>query len=494
MKYTHPKKVLVIGAGFSGLSAANYLAKEGFEVSVYEKHDMSGGRARQFSEGGFKFDMGPTWYWMPDVFEKFFADFNKKTIDYYRLQRLDPGYKVFFGEDDFMDIPEKLEDIYNLFEREESGGGKFLKRFLKHAEYNYKVAMDKVVYMPGKSPLELISVATVSRLGQFISSITQMVRSGVKSERLRQILEFPVLFLGAKPEQTPAFYCFMNYADMVLGTWYPQGGMYSVVSAFEKLAEENGVSLNFNANVEKIVSQNGMVKGVVVNGKLVEADAVVSGADYYHTETLLDIKDRNYSESYWNKKVFAPSALLFYVGFNKKLKNLAHHTLFFDTSFKQHAISIYDDKVWPENPLFYASFPSLTDRDCSPLGSEAAIFLIPIATGLTDSSDMRNKYFDEIMDRLEKITQQSVKDNVVLKRSYCVNDFKRDYNAYGGNAYGLSNILKQTAFLKPKLQNKKLTNMFYTGQLTVPGPGVPPAIISGKIVSGLVTQYLNKKS
>ncbi|MGQ1787270.1 MULTISPECIES: phytoene desaturase family protein [unclassified Saccharicrinis] len=492
MKDISHKKVAIIGAGFSGLSAANYLASKGCEVSVYERHKMSGGRARQFSEAGFKFDMGPTWYWMPDVFERFFSDFDKKPSDYYKLLRLDPGYRVFFGPDDLMDISADLKGIYALFEKEEKGGGEFLKKFLKYAGYNYKVAMDKVVYMPGKSPLELITPATVKRLGQFVKSITKMVRSGVKSHRLRQVLEFPVLFLGAKPQNTPAFYCFMNYADMVLGTWYPEGGMYSVVQAFERLAKENGIGLNFNSEVQKIISENGKVKGIMVNGDYREADVVVSGADYHHTETLLEKKDRNYRESYWSKKVFAPSALLFYVGFNKKLKNLEHHTLFFDTSFNQHAFSIYDSKEWPKNPLFYASFPSMTDKSCAPEGNECAIFLIPIATGLKDSAEIRDRYFEEIIRRLEMITQQSVKDNVVLKKSYCVNDFKTDYNAYGGNAYGLSNILRQTAFLKPKLQNKKLANMFYTGQLTVPGPGVPPTIISGKIVSDLVTQYLNK--
>ncbi|WP_075590015.1 phytoene desaturase family protein [Labilibacter marinus] len=487
-------KIAVIGAGFSGLSAANYLAKEGYSVSVYEKHDMCGGRARQYTEAGFKFDMGPTWYWMPDVFERFFADFNKKPSDYYNLLRLNPGYRVYFGQDDYMDISSDLEKIYELFEKEEKGGAQFLKKFLKGAEYNYNAAMEKVVYMPGKSPLELITPATIKRLGQFVKSISAMVRAGVKSERLRQVLEFPVLFLGAKPEDTPAFYCFMNYADMVLGTWYPEGGMFSVVKAFEQLALESGVTIHLKSDVSKIVSESGKVKGVEVNGVLNQADVVVSGADYYHTESLLDEAYRNYSDKYWNKKVFAPSALLFYVGFDKKLKNLEHHALFFDSSFKQHAKSIYDTKTWPDNPLFYASFPSVTDANCSPEGKESAIFLIPISTGIEDTPEIRERYFDEIIQRLEHMTQQSVKDCVILKRSYCVNDFKEDYGAYGGNAYGLSNILTQTAFLKPKLQNKKLANMFYTGQLTVPGPGVPPTIISGKIVSQLVTQYLNVKN
>ncbi len=486
------QKVAVIGAGFSGLSAANYLAKQGYLVSLFEKHSMPGGRARIYSEAGFTFDMGPTWYWMPDVFEKFFADFDQKVEDYYQLSRLDPAYRVYFGKDDFIDIAADIEKVYEVFEKEEKGSAHFLKKFLNDAAYNYRAAMNKVVYGPGKSPLELITWATAKRAGQFLQSIKGKVRAGIKNKRLAQILEFPVLFLGAKPEDTPAFYCFMNYADMILGTWYPKGGMYSVVKGFEKLAAEQGVQFFYNHSVDKIEVSNGKVAGLHANNTFFEADVVISGADYHHAETLLDTKYRNYSDKYWGNRVFAPSALIFYVGFDKKLKNVEHHSLFFDSPFETHAKSIYDSKEWPENPLFYASFPSVTDHQTAPQGNESGIFLIPIATGIEDTQKIREQYFEEIMKRLELMTGQSVRNSIVLKRSYCVNDFVADYNAYGGNAYGLSNILKQTAFLKPKMQNKNLPNMFYTGQLTVPGPGVPPTIISGKIVAKLATEYLNK--
>lgn len=486
------KKVAVIGAGFSGLSAANYLAKQGYQVSLFEKHTIPGGRARLYSEAGFNFDMGPTWYWMPDVFEKFFADFDQKVEDYYKLSRLDPAYRVYFGKNDFIDIRADIEKVYEVFEKEEKGSAKFLKNFLTDAAYNYTAAMDKIVYSPGKSPLELISMATVKRVGQFLQSIKGKVRAGIKNKRLAQILEFPVLFLGAKPEDTPAFYCFMNYADMVLGTWYPKGGMYSVVKGFEKLAVEQGVQFFYDHSVDKIEVTNGKVSGLHANNKFFEADVVISGADYHHAETLLDSKFRNYSEKYWQNRVFAPSALIFYLGFDKKLENVEHHSLFFDSPFESHAKSIYDTKSWPDNPLFYVSFPSVTDKQAAPKGKESGIFLIPIATGIEDTQEIRERYFDEIMQRLELMTGQSVRDSIVLKRSYCVNDFVADYGAYGGNAYGLSNILKQTAFLKPKMQNKHLPNMFYTGQLTVPGPGVPPTIISGKIVAKLASEYLNK--
>jgi len=480
------KKIIIIGSGFSSLSASCYLAKAGYEVTILEKNSSVGGRARLLVKDGFKFDIGPTWYWMPDVFEKFFKDFNKKSSDFYDLEKLAPAYQVYFDRLDSLLISDKIEEIYQVFENEEKGSSIYLKKFLKAAKFNYEVAVNNLVYKPGKSITELVTFQTITNVNQFFKSISAEVRKNIKSEKLIQILEFPVLFLGAKPSNTPSFYSFMNYADFGLGTWHPKGGMFEVVKGFVTLAEELGVKIETNQNVEKIVVENSLVKGVLVNLQFMEADIVISGADYHHSETLLDEKYRMYSEKYWNKRTFAPSALLFYVGFSKKLKNVSHHTLFFDSNFDIHAVEIYDNPQWPKDPLFYVSFPSITDDSFAPNGYESATFLIPIAPGITDIAEIREEYFFKIIDRLEKLTDQNVRDYIIFKESYCVNDFVKDYNSFKGNAYGLANTLTQTAFLRPKIQSKKVKNLFFTGQLTVPGPGVPPAIISGKIVSELL--------
>lgn len=480
------KDIIIIGSGFSSLSAACHMAKAGYKVTILEKNATIGGRARKFEKDGFKFDMGPTWYWMPDVFEKFFKDFDKKPSDYYQLERLSPAYQVYFGKDDSITIPGTLSEIYDVFENEEKGSSKHLKQFLDSAKFNYEVAINDLVYKPGESISELINFTTLSKANQFFTSISSTVRKKIKSTKLQQILEFPVLFLGAKPTNTPSFYNFMNYADFGLGTWHPKGGMYEVVNGFVKLAEDLGVEILTNQNVEKIVVEEDKIKGVLSNDKFMESFAVISGADYHHTETLLPKKYRMYSEKYWGKKTFAPSALLFYVGFDTKIKNVAHHTLFFDTSFDVHAQDIYDNPKWPADPLFYASFSSITDTSFAPKSKEAATFLIPLAPGLTDIPEVREEYFLKIMERLENLTGQNLKEKVLFKESYCVNDFVNDYNSYKGNAYGLANTLFQTAFLRPKIKSKKVENLFFTGQLTVPGPGVPPAIISGKIVSDMV--------
>ncbi len=485
------KKITIIGSGFSALSASCYLAQSGHDVTIFEKNATIGGRARQFKAAGFTFDMGPSWYWMPDIFERFFADFNKKTTDYYELIKLSPAYRVYFGIDDFIAIADNLDEIAQTFEAIEKGSGQVLRAFMAEAQSNYDIAIKDLVYRPGVSPLELVTTETAQKVGQFFSNISRDVRKKFTNPRLIQILEFPVLFLGAKPSDTPSFYSFMNYADFGLGTWHPKTGMFDVVRAIESLARELGVKFVTNAAIEKIVVEDKTAKAIVINGQTITSDLVLSGADYHHTETLLDKEHRAYSEAYWESRVFAPSSLLFYVGFDKKIENISHHALFFDVDFYQHAKDIYDEPQWPKEPLFYANFPSLTDPTSAPAGMESAFFLVPLAPGINDSEELREQYFDKIVTRFEQLTQQSVKNSIIFKQSFCKNDFVSEYNSYKGNAYGMANTLLQTAFLRPKLKSKKVKNLYFTGQLTVPGPGVPPALISGKLVSELINKQFS---
>ena len=482
--------IKIIGSGFSSIAAACYLANKGYEVTVFEKNQSIGGRARQLKKEGFTFDMGPSWYWMPDVFERFFGDFNKKPSDYYELIKLSPAYRVYYGEEDFIAIADNLVEIIETFETIEKGSGKVLSKFMAEAKSNYDIAIKDLVYRPGVSPLELITTETALKVGQFFSNISKDVRKKFKNERLIQILEFPVLFLGAKPSDTPSFYSFMNYADFGMGTWHPKTGMYDVIRGMESLALELGVKFETNSKIEKIIVENKKAVALQINGKRIDADIILSGADYHHTETLLDPEYRAYSEKYWESKTFAPSSLLFYVGFNKKIENISHHALFFDVDFNQHAKDIYDEPKWPENPLFYANFPSITDKTAAPEGMESGFFLIPLAPGIEDTPELREAYFDKIISRFEALTKQNIKENIIFKESFCKLDFEEVYNSYKGNAYGMANTLLQTAFLRPKLKSKMIENMYFTGQLTVPGPGVPPALISGKLVAELIEKNL----
>ena len=481
------RNIAIIGSGFSSLSAACYLAKKGYKITVFEKNKNLGGRARQFKANGFTFDMGPSWYWMPDVFEKFFNDFNKSTKDFYQIKKLNPAYRVYFGHDDFIDIEDSIEKISKKFEKIESGSGKKLKEFLKIAKENYGIGVTDMLYkMPGLNPMELVSTETIKKIRYFLSTIRKDVHKDFKNPKLRSVLEFPVLFLGAKASNTPAFYNFMNYADFGLGTFQPKNGFYDLVNAMVSLGKSLGVKYKTNHSLKAIEIKNKKVNKLVFDNLEFECDILISGADYHHTETLLPEKFRQYSEKYWKTRVFAPSSLLFYVGFNKKIKNVQHHNLFFDTDFDLHASEIYDNPKWPSDPLFYANFTSKTNPKTAPENCENGFFLIPIATNLEDSKDIRDKYFNIIIKKLESFTKQKLRDSVIFKRSFCVTDFKEEYNSYGGNAYGLANTLFQTAFLRPNIKSKLVQNLYFCGQLTVPGPGVPPAIVSGELVANLI--------
>ncbi|MCU0441400.1 MAG: phytoene desaturase family protein [Bacteroidia bacterium] len=486
------QRVIIIGSGVSGLSAACYLAQAGYAVTVLEKNDQTGGRARQFEADGFVFDMGPSWYWMPDVFEKFYNDFGHTTSDFYELKRLDPSYQVYWKEKTGIDIPADMGALENLFEQYEPGSAPKLRQFLKEAAYKYTVGMNDLVYKPSLSLLEFADLRLLNGMLKMdvLTSMKKHIRQFVSHPFLIELLEFPILFLGALPQNTPALYSLMNYADMSLGTWYPMGGMRKIIDAFEKIAVQNGVSIVTNAEVTKIIANKGHVNAVITSTKTYEADIVVGAGDYHHIEQhLLPEKCRQYDESYWNKRKLAPSSLLYYVGLNKKLKNLRHHNLFFDEDFNQHANEIYTDIKWPEKPLFYASVPSITDASVAPTGSENLFLLIPVSTELTDDSEeIRAHYFNMIIERLERLTNQSIKDHIVYKRSYAKREFVSDYHSFKGNAYGLANTLDQTAILKPRIKSKKLNNMYYAGQLTVPGPGLPPSIISGNVVAKMIAK------
>lgn len=487
------QKIIVIGSGFSSLAAASCLAKEGKDVTILEKNDQCGGRARQFKSSGFTFDMGPSWYWMPDVFENYFSLFGKKVSDYYDLIRLDPSYQVFFGENDILNIPAAYNELKQLFEKIEKGSSAGLDQFLAEAKYKYEVGMNDLVHKPGKSILEFAKwkvISGVFRL-QLFNSLSNHLKKYFSNKQLIQLLEFPVLFLGAKPQETPALYSLMNYADIQLGTWYPMGGMHQIVGAMTQLAIEKGVKIKLNCSVEKLVVENGKISKAITNQGEIYGTHFISGADYHHTDqNLLPAAYRNYSASYWEKRKMAPSSLLFYLGIDKKLINLRHHNLFFDESFEQHAIEIYDQPQWPSKPLFYVCVPSVTDAAVAPKDNENVFVLVPVAPGLQDDETTREKYYDLVMDRLEKLSGQSIKEHVIYKRSYAHAEFITDYHAFKGNAYGLANTLRQTAILKPSLRNKKLSNMFYTGQLTTPGPGVPPSLISGQVVAKEVLKTL----
>ncbi|MGH1517010.1 phytoene desaturase family protein [Chryseobacterium sp. JK1] len=485
------KKIAVIGSGFSGISAAAYAAKSGNEVHVFEKHPQPGGRARQFkTDEGYVFDMGPSWYWMPDIIEGFFNDFGCKTSDFFNLVSLDPQFEMVFSEEKIV-VPKKNEDIRELFEKIESGAGRQYDQFMKSAQYKYEVGMKDFVTKPCYNWMEFASlkIAGSALKLDLLSNFRKYVSGYFTDPKLRSLMEFPVIFLGASPKNIPALYSLMNYGGYVLGTKYPMGGFYQLVLAMKEVAEKQGVTFHFNHEVQKINTENGKVSSITIDDETYEFDAIIASSDYHHTETLIPESLRNYNEKYWKTKTFAPSCLIYYLGIKGKIPHIKHHTLFFENELDNHIGCIYENKQWPSEPLFYTCCPSKTDPEVAPEDCENLFLLLPLAPGIHDEESIREKYLIEMLKRIEKYTGDAdLISRIEYKRSYCVSDFISDYNAYEGNAYGLSNTLSQTAVLKPKIRNRKIKNLFYTGQLTVPGPGVPPSVISGKIVATEVSK------
>ena len=487
------KKVTVIGSGFSGLAAASVLAKSGASVTVLEKNSQIGGRARIFNAQGYTFDMGPSWYWMPDIFEKFFSLFGKKAEDYYDLKLLDPGFVIFFGKDNIMKIPARMEGIFELFDQEEPNGAEHLRKFLKEAQLKYNLAVDELIYLPSQSLFEYVNLTILRNLPSLdvYNSFRSHVRKYFTNPRLLKLIEFPVLFLGATSKEIPALYSLMNYAAFNMGTWYPMGGFSSITNGMVQMAQEMGVHFKTDEAVKKIVVADGKANSVFTNNSTYHADGIIGSSDYVHTEKLLNEEYRNYSSSYWDKRILAPSCLIFYIGVKKKIASLYHHNLFFMEDLDIHSDAIYKNPRWPEAPLFYVCCPSKTDPNIAPVGHENIFILMPLAPGIHDEEAIREKYFNIIMDKLEEVIGESFREDIDYKRSYCVSDYIKDYNSYKGNAYGLANTLRQTAFMRPSIRNKKVKNLFYAGHLTVPGPGVPPALISGQIAANQLLKNLD---
>jgi phytoene desaturase len=480
------KKVVVIGSGFGGLSVAAFLARDGYEVKVVEKNEQSGGRASVYKENGFIFDMGPSWYLMPDVFENFFEQFGKRSEDYYNLKRLDPAYRIFYERNDFVDLSADLEKNKQNFEKLEAGAGEKLTKYLAQSEYQYNVSMRDFLYRDYDSVWQFFNrrmLVEGSKLHVF-ESLDKYTKRYFKSEKLRKILEYSMVFLGGAPKNTPAIYSLMSHIDFNLGVWYPDGGIGKVVEAMENLCKALGVEFVFNSPVTKIITEKGEAVGVEVKGEKINADLVVANADYHFVETeLLKAEDQTYKESYWQKRTIAPSAYVLFLGVNKKLSGLTHHNLFFDNDWMRHFDAIFEKPEWPEFPSYYVSCPSKTDSSVAPENCENLFVLVPVASGLEDTEEVRKDYAQKIITDLEEKFGESITQNLTVKKIFSQRDFASRYNAYKGTALGLSHTLRQTAIFRPRHQSKKVANLFYTGQYTHPGIGMPMCLISSQIVA-----------
>ena len=488
------KTLSVVGGGFGGLCSACYLAAAGHDVTLFEKNESLGGRARAWNVDGFSFDLGPSWYLMPEVFERFFGDFSRRREDYYTLNRLNPYYRIFFGGHETVDVTDDLEQTRALFERFEPGGADRLDAYLKQAEYKYTVAMEEFLYREYRSFRDFLNRRLLiegTRLGVF-RKLDRFVGRYFSDHRAKKILEYAMVFLGTSPTDAPALYSIMSHVDLNLGVWFPRGGMISLVRALERLAGELGVTIRCNTPIRGFDFRDRRIRALRTDSGDEPTDGVLVNADYAHSELdLMPDEGRSYRERYWKSRTLAPSFFVVYLGLTRKLRSLVHHNLYFADEWQRHFDSIFRTPAWPDHPSYYVSCASYDDPTVAPQGQENVFILVPVATGLDDSTEFREQYAEKLIEHFESITGEAIRDSIAVKRLYSQRDFADDYNAYRGTALGLAHTLFQTAVFRPSQRSRKVDNLYYAGQYTHPGVGVPMTFISSRVIARSMAEELS---
>lgn len=481
------KSVIIIGGGIGGLSIACMLGKKGYGITIVEKNEMTGGRARIFRDKGFMFDMGPSWYMMPDVFEHFFEIMGEDIKEYYKLDRLSPSYQITLKSDGksykFYSEMQKNKD---LFESIEPGAGKVLEEFLLQGKEQYELSKAEFMYKNYNSFRDFMTLRIMRQGAKLplFKKQKQIIEKKFKSELLRKALQYQTVLLGTAPGDTPGIYTLMNYVDLVLGEWYPTGGIRAIPSSLETIAKKYGAEIKLNTPVKKIFIENNIAKGVLLeNGEKLFADIVISNADVEHTDRKLLPKEyQTKSDTYWESRVLAPSAYILYLGVKGKLPQMEHHNLLFTKDWEHGFSQIFKSPEWPDDPSMYICVPSKTDTSVAPEGHENLFVLVPIAAGLSYDEKFADNYGKKVISEIANYYGiPDLKDRIVVQHSYSVKDFIADYNAFKGTALGLAHTLTQTAIFRPNNIHKKIKNMFYVGAGTNPGIGMPICLISAEL-------------
>lgn len=489
------KRIVVVGGGIGGLATAGLLARDGHSVTLLEKNSQLGGRANLLATQGFRFDLGPSWYLMPDVFETFFAQFNTHPSKHLDLREIEPQYRIFFSDKSHVDISRIVAKTRAIFEEIEPGAGAALDQYLVEAQRKYNISVEQVLYKNVDTFFDFFSwkMLKEGRNLNALESMDSYVSKFFKSEKLQQIIQYTLVFLGGSPSNLPALYSLMTHVDFNQGVYYPMGGFYEVVKVIAGLAEEAGARLRTNAPVEKIITDGDRVVGVQVAGRLLKADVVIGNADYVHLEDLLDDQSkRAYSHKYWNKQTLSPSAFLVYLGVKGKLPKLQHHNIYFGENWIEHFDDIFAGKSWPQHPSLYINMPSKTDSSVAPKGHENLMILVPTAAGLRETPLWREQYAQFIIKYVEEQIGIALSEKIVFQKIFSVTDFKQQYNSYKGNALaGSAQTLLQTGIFRANNKHKHLKNLFMAGAYTTPGIGVPPTLISAHLARDRVRAYLN---
>lgn len=482
------KKVVIIGAGIGGLATANLLAEAGYDVHVYEKERTAGGRAGKLVRKGFQFDTGPSWYLMPEVFEHYYGLLGESADAWLELEKLTPAYKVFFESSDPIIITGKQARDQQTFEKIEAGAGAALAEYVQKSDDIYQLSLKHFLYSNFEKVTDFMHQDILKKVGRLPYllgiSIDRYVSGFVKDMRLKQILEYPMVFLGTSPFSAPAMYSLMSALDFKEGVFFPKRGMYAIIESLVAIGKKRGVRYHFSSETMKIVSKQGKASGVVLkSGETVLADIVISNADLHHTETkLLKPADRTYPEEYWKKKQPGPGALLLYLGVKGSIPEFEHHNLLFVDAWKENFKAIYKTGSAPETASIYISLTSKTDQSVAPAGHETIFVLVPLPPNLKWSAKKTDEMVSHYLTQIKNMTGVDLESRLVVREVFGPSDFKTKYYSWQSSMLGQSHILKQSAFFRTPNISKKVKNLYYVGCNTTPGIGLPMCLIGAELV------------
>ena len=478
-------RAVVVGAGLGGLSAAIHLTVRGWDVCVYDKNAMPGGRMSTLTEGGFTWDVGPTLIMMPDVLHGVFAAAGRRLEDYLELQRVDPYYRVVFEDGGHLDMTSHLPTMVARADQIEPGGGARYLRFLGEAERLSRLTRATLIERPFAGPRDILRPRVFGPLmrARPWANVASAVAAHFESDKLRRAFSFQTLYLGTRPAATPAAYLMIPFVEAALGVWYPRGGVHRIAQAFARLAAELGVTIHLDTPVRRIATEKGRATGVVLaDGVRVAADAVVANAEWAYTQAELVTGGepvRRFQDGC--------SGVLFLVAVEGSVEG-PHHTFILSQDFEGNLADIFERRCLPEHPSVYVSRPTATDPTVAPAGTHLLYILVP-SPGLASGVDWRGElpgFRKRVFDRLSGVGIDNLEQRILAETVVTPQTFHERYNLSQGGAFGLAATLLQSGPFRPPVRSRRYRGLYHAGASSHPGGGVPIVTVSGRLAADAI--------